>query len=251
MNSIPQPIPPGARFGQRVFPPAPAPVQEPATPPSSGPTFSFSSESLNSSGVKGVPTVNIPAIDGAPYVQVTTLTGDQVLCVEGQTVMVIGRGPVLLSEILGAPMPSPPSARGIAPSAGLQGDVPLGEKAVLDTPLPDSIDQMIESAVQGGVDALAGAAKSVTPDQVDDMIDGAVDAVDEIVREQGEKMGFLKRRLASEQKVNGKIGDFEETIRNHPVIKQGLDTFRTVGSASTNAAKASVPKNGVVVCNVQ
>lgn len=247
-----------AEFHSNAVPVLPPATDEPATP--SNPVIMRAGPQFTDDNHGGrVSELSIPYINGMPYQDVKLANGLHVLPLKNQTILVNnGNGeanPVPLVDLLltlGYPAPSRAS---ITPrSAALVAANAKGKEAAdedepkLDIPiLPDNVDAMVEDAVEKGAEALAEAVKGVTPDVVDDVIDEAMELAEGVVRKEGEKLGFFKRRKKQEDKVNNKISDFEETIFNHPGIKQGVDSFRTVASSVTNAIREVLPNHKFVV----
>lgn len=214
-------------------------------------------------------TQTLPFIQGVPYVDVTLPDGRRVMPMKNQTIFVDnGSGEVhsqILSDVFASlTPPQPPTPRAVptatsnvvaVPQASAvatqsTGQAPLAREKdlVLDLPiLPDAVDAMVQNVIEKGVDALADAAKKVTSDEVDALIDRAVDEVEEVVEREGEKLGFFKKRKAQEDKVNQKIADFEETVFNHPGIKQGIDTFRGFASSVAEAIREVLPNHKFIV----
>jgi hypothetical protein len=208
---------------------------------------------------------SLPFIQGVPYVDVTLPDGRRVMPMKNQTILVDnGSGevhPQPLSDVFASLTPPQPPTPRVVPAqtmaASKVATVPTAsavaanakeKELVLDIPvLPDAVDEMVQNVIEKGVDALADAAKKVTSDEVDVLIDKAVEEVGEVVEREGEKLGFFKKRKAQEDKVNQKIADFEETVFNHPGIKQGIDTFRGFASSIAEAIREVLPNHKFIV----
>lgn len=214
-------------------------------------------------------TPSLPFIQGVPYVDITLPDGRRVMPMKNQTILVDnGSGevhPQPLTDVFSSLAPpakpapaglTPRTNPAVIPAASLAAVSATGaataqkkeKELALDLPiLPDAADAVVEDVIQKGVDALVDAAKKVAPDEIDVLIDKAVDEVEEVVQTEGEKLGFFKRRKAQEDKVNQKIADFEETVFNHPGIKQGIDTFRGFASSVAEAIREVLPNHKFIV----
>src|SRR5690349_3120485 len=205
-------LPPGAT---RVFP-AP-PVDDgslrpsastiPSPLPGVGPKFVSNSDD---SGVDVPPEVHLPMVGSVPYLSVETPDGFRCLPQKGAVILVEGIGVVPLEDFLSGklkrgvnqeslaqpassvpPTPSGPSTpraedqttAADVPMASLSTEAAAFGTPVLDTPLPDDVDAMIQSLASRGYNFVLKEIKDITPDNIDPLVDEAGEAVEDAVEE--------------------------------------------------------------------
>lgn len=242
--SQPHKLPPGA---VRIYPPPP--------PKEKGPEIvDTQSESDDTADV------DVPAPQPV-YMHRTALDGRSVYVPKGISIIVEGEGVVELSRLFNPASPGKISNAqaslnmdigGVASDIGKVfngGDGVYttrdGKKIDVDIPVvPEKVENIIEEAAEtivGTVDNIAGdglAGKAV---------DSVIDKVEEEVIEAGEKVGFLKRRIEQEDRINGKVDDLTMSFLNHPGVKQPIELLRGLGSGFLKFAEAANPTHKVVV----